>query len=290
MPDKNNNENFDFFNEFLHGLMRNQNNSPNNEGNANSSEPSFEQFFNDFSKIFDEKSDSTGTNPTPSNNPNDILYLIFGGEKGTDNDPSTQDLNNFIQNMMKSLVDGQENSGLPPISAEEFSEINRIVVDIINSLGKPKKNPLEDVDTSDLDSELKEFLKQNMNKNFTNTESEKDPSTNEDKSSYNEGPTREIARNVKASVRKKSEVFVLKMDHPNNIDENSLTVNVSLDNETVSVGYTRSGDKFEQVVRVNGIKDRGIVAFSEKGSSTETLDDGTLVITLGIVENKTFSL
>lgn len=326
MPENNPNESFEeFFRRFMNDAQKNnekpkpENDKPENPFSA------FEELFKGqrdneprdnnpedfFSTLFGQGKGqgNSGQNPFEvlfggNGNGQNPFEVLFGGAQTPGNSGNTVDMNELlnsilgnqagsnegIENLFKELSQGFHVLRLPPLSAEEADEVVRVVNEIMsNMLGQGKKNPLEDVDTSNIDSELEKLLKNSVN-NAVKSDDEDTPRPTEavfeDEETVQEDEvTREIAQGVKASIRKQSGKIIVSIRAPHDADKGSERVRTSYDEDSIVFSYLRDDKLYEQVVRIRGLNDRGVVAFVPQNSKLEVNED-TWKATLGVTFSK----
>lgn len=312
MPENNPNESFS---EFFRRLQREA------EKHNEKPQPENDKPDNPFS-VFEELFKGQGNNESRDNTPDDFFSTLFGQGKGQGNNgqnpfevlfggaqtpgnsDNTVDMNELlnsilgnqagsnegIEDLFKELSQGFHVLRLPPLSADEAEEVVRVVNEIMsNMLGQGKKNPLEDVDTSNIDSELEKLLKNSVN-NAVKSDDEDTPRPTEavfedDESTQEDEVTREIAQGVRASIRKQSGKIIVSVRAPHNADKGSERVRTSYGEDSIVFSYLRDDKLYEQVVRIRGLSARGVVAFVSQNSKLEVNED-TWKATLGVTFSK----
>jgi len=286
------------FSEFLRRLSEEAKNfeSSNGENNQNSNPfGSLEDIF----KAFGNNSSSTSqNNNAPSPEDMQSMLNMFLGGMGTPNSNGTpqnnEEMSRMIENILHDLQQNFEALGLPQISGDKADEMMRVLNELFSNIGQQKKNPLEDVDTSNIDEELEKLLKGSV-ENSVNHENKENPAENTDSKEEvsdedvnkdnneemdNNKPTRISLANVKASFKKNK--MIVESDAPEGFKNGLVNVSTSLEHETLTISYNIDEKPHESVVRVRGVKNKGVVAF-DKSRSEIKIDDGKWTIAVGLI-------
>lgn len=287
----------------LEGLFGGSANRPENKPEREADKPqSFEDFLSGFNDILGDADSKRSAREPSQEEFQEVFEMLFGGlgkpkgEKEAPSDDAQREMNRLMDGIMSDLTENLKFVKLPPLSGQEFAEINRIFQEIFGNLSQTKKNPLEDVDTSNIDSEFEKLLKNSVSKTMDSEEGVQDtPVVDEaedtEENEEAEESRTEVARNVRASLRQKSRKLIVNLDAPQGIDPDTLAIDASLESELVTLHFSRYGVKYQQSVRVRGMKDRGVVAFVPELSHYSTSEDGRrMTISLGLVFSGSFAV
>lgn len=286
----------------LEGLFGGSANRPENKPERETDKPqSFEDFLNGFNDILGDADSKRSAREPSQEDFQEVFNALFGGlgdprgKKDDSSDDSQREMNRLMEGIMNDLTENLKFIKLPPLSSQEFAEVNRILQEVFGNLSQTKKNPLEDVDTSNIDSEFEKLLKNSVSKTMNTEEGVQEAPVFEDdevdEHDEVEETQTEVARNVRASLRQKSRKLIVNLDAPQGVDLGSLVVDASLESEIVTLSFSRYGVKYQQSVRVRGMKDRGVVAFVPELSHYSISEDSRRVtISLGLVLNGSFTV
>lgn len=274
--------------------------------------------FNEFLRKLNEEArkymESNGSGSSSQNNmpsPEDMQSMLnmFLGGMGDANggSQSNEEMSQMMENIIHDFQQNFQALGLPQLSGESADEMMRVLQELFSNIGQQKKNPLEDVDTSNMDDELEKLLKESVKNsvNHEDKESSTDKTNDEEKETVDEvgensnnyvdnetnnetnnKPTRISLTNVKASFKKNK--MVVESSAPEGFSNGLVNVSTSLENETLTVSYSIDEKLFESVVRVRGLKNKGVVAF-DKSVSEIQLSDKKWTITVGLIDESDIS-
>lgn len=289
-----NNGNDDFM-EFLRKMSESAQNYDSNGDNSQNP-------FNNLEDIFKMFGNNGLSMPQNSNSPSpedmqSMLNMFLGGMNGNNGMPqSNEEISHMMEHIIRDLQQNIQAIGLPQLSGADADEMMRVLQELFSNIGQQKKNPLEDVDTSNMDDELEKLLKESVKNsvNHEDKESSTDNTDSKEKETVDENvnndnneeeidnnkPTRISLTNVKASF--KNSKMVVESSVPEGFSNGLVNVSTSLENETLTVSYSIDEKLFESVVRVRGLKNKGVVAF-DKSASEIQLSDEKWIITVGLI-------
>lgn len=294
-----NNDN-DSFSEFLRRLSEEAKNYESSNGENNQNSNPFGNLENMFKAFGNNSSSTPQNNNSPSPEDMQSMLNMFLGGMGNSNSngmpQNSEEISQMIENILNDLQQNFQALGLSQVSGEGADEMMRVLNELFSNIGQQKKNPLEDVDTSNMDDELEKLLKESVSNTMNNnTDSNKDSKDDAEKENNEENsdkvemrsdeskddkPSRIALTNVKASFSNNQ--LIVEGQVPDGFEKGSVKVSTSLENETLTISYNVGEKPHESVVRVRGVKNKDVIAF-DKSRSEIKINDGKWTIAVGLI-------